>query len=89
MWRFATIAAASLTSGFRVRTLLCQLQSCRWSEYKRRSCFLHIEIKASVFMQAKETEVFARLGDIVVTDANPKTVHRKVRETHGPAVSLS
>ncbi|XP_015257486.1 PREDICTED: vacuolar protein sorting-associated protein 13C, partial [Cyprinodon variegatus] len=35
------------------------------------------EIKASVFMQAKETEVFARLGDIVVTDANPKTVHRK------------
>lgn len=35
-------------------------------------------IDASVLVQAKETEVFARLRDILVTDVSPKTVHRKV-----------
>lgn len=33
---------------------------------------------ASVMMQAKETEVFARLKNIVVTDANSQSLHRKV-----------
>lgn len=33
---------------------------------------------ASVMMQAKETEVFARLRNIVVTDANSQSLHRKV-----------
>lgn len=31
-----------------------------------------------MLVRAKETEVFARLRDIVVTDVNPCTVHRKV-----------
>lgn len=29
-------------------------------------------------MQAKKTEVFARLRNIVVTDANSQSLHRKV-----------
>lgn len=33
---------------------------------------------ASVMMQAKQTEVFARLRNIVVTDANSQSLHRKV-----------
>ncbi|XP_014875628.1 vacuolar protein sorting-associated protein 13C-like isoform X2 [Poecilia latipinna] len=43
-------------------------------------------VDASVFMQAKETEVFARLRDIMVTDANPKTVHRKAVSIVGEEV---
>ncbi|XP_072574266.1 intermembrane lipid transfer protein VPS13C isoform X2 [Paramormyrops kingsleyae] len=34
-------------------------------------------IDASVLVQAKETEVFARLRNIVVTDVDPKTIHKK------------
>lgn len=37
-------------------------------------------IDASVLVQAKQTEVFARLRDIVVTDINPNTIHTKVCE---------
>lgn len=33
---------------------------------------------ASVMMQAKKTEVFARLRNIVVTNANSQSLHRKV-----------
>uniref|UniRef100_UPI0037E99E70 intermembrane lipid transfer protein VPS13C n=1 Tax=Semicossyphus pulcher TaxID=241346 RepID=UPI0037E99E70 len=43
-------------------------------------------IDASVLVQAKETEVFARLRDIVVTDVNPKTVHRKAVSIVGEEV---
>ncbi|XP_041804195.1 vacuolar protein sorting-associated protein 13C isoform X2 [Chelmon rostratus] len=43
-------------------------------------------IDASVLVQAKETEVFARLRDIVVTDVNPKTIHRKVVSIMGEEV---
>ncbi|XP_023262444.1 vacuolar protein sorting-associated protein 13C-like, partial [Seriola lalandi dorsalis] len=43
-------------------------------------------IDASVLVQAKETEVFARLRDIVVTDVNPKTVHRKAVSIMGEEV---
>ncbi|XP_008400932.1 vacuolar protein sorting-associated protein 13C isoform X3 [Poecilia reticulata] len=43
-------------------------------------------VDASVFVQAKETEVFARLRDIVVTDANPKTVHKKAVSIVGEEV---
>ncbi|XP_069574520.1 intermembrane lipid transfer protein VPS13C isoform X1 [Brachyistius frenatus] len=43
-------------------------------------------IDASVLMQAKETEVFARLRDIVVTDVNPKTIHRKAVSIVGEEV---
>ncbi|XP_027870640.1 vacuolar protein sorting-associated protein 13C isoform X6 [Xiphophorus couchianus] len=43
-------------------------------------------VDASVFVQAKETEVFARLKDIVVMDANPKTVHKKAVSIVGEEV---
>ncbi|KAM6942753.1 intermembrane lipid transfer protein VPS13C [Xenentodon cancila] len=43
-------------------------------------------IDASVLVQAKETEVFARLRDIVVTDANPNTIHRKAVSIMGEEV---
>uniref|UniRef100_A0A1A7Y025 Vacuolar protein sorting 13 homolog C n=1 Tax=Iconisemion striatum TaxID=60296 RepID=A0A1A7Y025_9TELE len=43
-------------------------------------------IDASVLMQAKETKVFARLRDIVVTDANPKTIHRQAVSIVGEEV---
>ncbi|KAM4744636.1 intermembrane lipid transfer protein VPS13C isoform 3-T3 [Anableps anableps] len=43
-------------------------------------------VTASVFVQAKETEVFARLKDIVVTDANPKTIHKKAVSIVGEEV---
>ncbi|XP_028257848.1 vacuolar protein sorting-associated protein 13C isoform X2 [Parambassis ranga] len=43
-------------------------------------------IDASVLVQAKETEVFTRLRDIVVTDVDPKTVHRKAVSIVGEEV---
>ncbi|XP_040904460.1 vacuolar protein sorting-associated protein 13C isoform X1 [Toxotes jaculatrix] len=43
-------------------------------------------IDASVTVQAKETEVFARLRDIVVTDVNPRTIHRKAVSIVGEEV---
>ncbi|XP_027143245.1 vacuolar protein sorting-associated protein 13C isoform X3 [Larimichthys crocea] len=43
-------------------------------------------IDASVLVQAKETEMFARLRDIVVTDVNPQTVHRKAVSIVGEEV---
>ncbi|XP_061592670.1 intermembrane lipid transfer protein VPS13C isoform X5 [Cololabis saira] len=43
-------------------------------------------IDASVLVQAKETEVFARLRDIVVTDSNPNTIHRKAVSIVGEEV---
>uniref|UniRef100_A0A4W6CNT0 Vacuolar protein sorting 13 homolog C n=1 Tax=Lates calcarifer TaxID=8187 RepID=A0A4W6CNT0_LATCA len=43
-------------------------------------------IDASVLVQAKETEVFARLRDIVVTDVNPRTIHRKAVSIMGEEV---
>ncbi|KAK2854371.1 hypothetical protein Q5P01_007032 [Channa striata] len=43
-------------------------------------------IDASVTVQAKETDIFARLRDIVVTDVNPNTVHRKAVSIVGEEV---
>ncbi|XP_068438571.1 intermembrane lipid transfer protein VPS13C isoform X2 [Clinocottus analis] len=43
-------------------------------------------IDASVSVQAKETKVFARLRDIVVTDVDPRTVHRKAVSIVGEEV---
>ncbi|MED6232098.1 hypothetical protein ATANTOWER_021188, partial [Ataeniobius toweri] len=43
-------------------------------------------INTSVFVRAKDTEVFARLRDIVVTDANPKTIHKKAVSIVGEEV---
>ncbi|XP_037550881.1 vacuolar protein sorting-associated protein 13C [Nematolebias whitei] len=43
-------------------------------------------IDASVLVQLKETEVFARLRDIVVTDTNPKTIHKQAVSIMGKEV---
>ncbi|XP_076012416.1 intermembrane lipid transfer protein VPS13C isoform X2 [Genypterus blacodes] len=43
-------------------------------------------IDASVLVQAKETEVFARLRDIVVTDVDPNTIHKKAVSIVGEEV---
>ncbi|XP_078029066.1 intermembrane lipid transfer protein VPS13C isoform X7 [Epinephelus lanceolatus] len=43
-------------------------------------------IDASVLVQVKETQVFARLRDIVVTDINPRTIHRKAVSIVGEEV---
>ncbi|XP_055363331.1 intermembrane lipid transfer protein VPS13C isoform X2 [Betta splendens] len=43
-------------------------------------------IDASVMIHANETDVFARLRDIVITDANPNTIHRKVVSIMGEEV---
>uniref|UniRef100_A0A3Q3JJ33 Vacuolar protein sorting 13 homolog C n=1 Tax=Monopterus albus TaxID=43700 RepID=A0A3Q3JJ33_MONAL len=43
-------------------------------------------IDASVLVQVKETKVFARLRDIVVTDVNPRTIHRKAVSIMGEEV---
>ncbi|XP_061103082.1 intermembrane lipid transfer protein VPS13C isoform X2 [Conger conger] len=43
-------------------------------------------IYSSVSVQAKETEVFARLRDIVVIDVDPKTIHKKAVSIVGEEV---
>ncbi|XP_018619206.2 vacuolar protein sorting-associated protein 13C isoform X1 [Scleropages formosus] len=43
-------------------------------------------IDASVLVHAKETEVFARLRDIVVADVDPKTIHKKAVSIVGEEV---
>ncbi|KAM6980546.1 intermembrane lipid transfer protein VPS13C [Aplochiton taeniatus] len=43
-------------------------------------------IDASVMVQTKETEVFARLRDIVVMDVDPKTIHKKAVSIMGEEV---
>ncbi|XP_067298444.1 intermembrane lipid transfer protein VPS13C isoform X3 [Pseudorasbora parva] len=43
-------------------------------------------IDASVVVQAKETDVFARLRDIVVLDVDPKTIHKKAVSIVGEEV---
>ncbi|CAL8243628.1 unnamed protein product [Lota lota] len=43
-------------------------------------------IDVSVLVQAKETEVFARLRDIVVMDVDPKTIHKKAVSIMGEEV---
>ncbi|KAG8440222.1 hypothetical protein GDO86_006127 [Hymenochirus boettgeri] len=35
-------------------------------------------LDCSLFLQASQTEVFARLKDIIVNDVNPETIHKKV-----------
>uniref|UniRef100_A0A3B3DS88 Vacuolar protein sorting 13 homolog C n=1 Tax=Oryzias melastigma TaxID=30732 RepID=A0A3B3DS88_ORYME len=39
---------------------------------------IRVQIDASVFVQAAQTQVFTRLQDIVVTDSDPTSIHRKV-----------
>lgn len=35
-------------------------------------------LDASLFLQSRKQSLFARLENIVVTDVDPKTVHKKV-----------
>lgn len=35
-------------------------------------------MEASVFTMAKQTEMFARLRDFIITNVDPNTVHKKV-----------
>ncbi|XP_066503943.1 intermembrane lipid transfer protein VPS13C isoform X2 [Hoplias malabaricus] len=54
-----------------------------------RSSIADIQIQgidASVVVQAKETEVFARLRDIVMLDVDPKTIHKKAVSIVGEEV---
>uniref|UniRef100_A0A8C9SIT0 Vacuolar protein sorting 13 homolog C n=1 Tax=Scleropages formosus TaxID=113540 RepID=A0A8C9SIT0_SCLFO len=48
--------------------------------------YLNPGIDASVLVHAKETEVFARLRDIVVADVDPKTIHKKAVSIVGEEV---
>nr|XP_015199112.1 PREDICTED: vacuolar protein sorting-associated protein 13C isoform X6 [Lepisosteus oculatus] len=43
-------------------------------------------IDASMFVQANETQLFARLRDIVVIDVDPKTIHKKAVSIVGEEV---
>ncbi|XP_041074256.1 vacuolar protein sorting-associated protein 13C-like [Polyodon spathula] len=43
-------------------------------------------IDASVSMQSSQTQVFARLGDIIVTDVDSKTIHKKAVSIAGDEV---
>lgn len=45
-------------------------------------------MEASVSAMTKETEVFARLRDFVITNVDPKTVHKKVKNNLGFARML-
>ena len=43
-------------------------------------CALLLGIDVSVLVQARETQVSARLRDIVVMDVDPNTIHKKVHQ---------
>ena len=72
------ITAASLTSESKVGYMVHHMDGDMTCRYE---CVAspHAGIDASVSVQTKETEVFARLRDILVTDVDPKTIHKKVR----------
>lgn len=87
--RCAMTAAALPTSEFKVGT------ACNGNKDKElrptwTPTFVTLPptgIDASVFVQAAQTQVFTRLKDIVVTDSDPTSIHRKVacythRHTH-------
>lgn len=80
MLRFVMTTATSLISGSKVDYMFKHMQRLHsWAG----SCLPHhttasAGIDASVLVQAKQMQVCARLRDVVVTDVNPNTVHRKV-----------
>ncbi|XP_061878990.1 intermembrane lipid transfer protein VPS13C isoform X1 [Entelurus aequoreus] len=54
---------------------------------RRRIADIRVQgIDASVLVQAKQTEVFARLRDIVVRDVNPQSIHTKAVSIMGEEV---
>ncbi|XP_072517256.1 intermembrane lipid transfer protein VPS13C isoform X4 [Salminus brasiliensis] len=84
-----TVSKSSKDSGVVSFKLYTMLGSFGVVVCDDRSSIADIQIKgidASVVVQTKETEVFARLRDIVVVDVDPKTTHKKVVSIVGEEV---
>ncbi|XP_049329631.1 intermembrane lipid transfer protein VPS13C isoform X3 [Astyanax mexicanus] len=84
-----TVSKGSKDSGVVSFKLYAMLGSFGVIVCDDRSSIANIQIKgvdASVVVQTKETEVFARLRDIVVMDVDPKTIHKKVVSIVGEEV---
>ncbi|XP_065123827.1 intermembrane lipid transfer protein VPS13C isoform X1 [Paramisgurnus dabryanus] len=84
-----TVSKGSKDSGVVNFKLSAMLGSFRVSVCDDRSNIADIRVQgidASVVVQAKETEVFARLRDIVVLDVDPKTIHKKAVSIVGEEV---
>ncbi|XP_026072516.1 vacuolar protein sorting-associated protein 13C-like isoform X6 [Carassius auratus] len=84
-----TVSKGSKDSGVVNFKLSAVLGSFRVSVCDDRSNIADIRVQgidASVVVQAKETEVCARLRDIVVLDVDPKTIHKKAVSIVGEEV---
>ncbi|XP_026067706.1 vacuolar protein sorting-associated protein 13C-like isoform X3 [Carassius auratus] len=84
-----TVSKGSKDSGVVHFKLSAVLGSFRVAVCDDRSNIADIRVQgidASVVVQAKETDVFARLRDIVVLDVDPKTVHKKAVSIVGEEV---
>ncbi|XP_051757763.1 intermembrane lipid transfer protein VPS13C isoform X8 [Ctenopharyngodon idella] len=84
-----TVSKCSKDSGVVNFMLSAVLGSFRVAVCDDRSNIADIRVQgidASVVVQAKETDVFARLRDIVVLDVDPKTVHKKAVSIVGEEV---
>ncbi|XP_036442421.1 vacuolar protein sorting-associated protein 13C isoform X5 [Colossoma macropomum] len=84
-----TVSKGSKDSGVVSFKLYAMLGSFGVVVCDDRSSIADIQIQgidASVVVQAKETEVFARLRDIVVLDVDPKTIHKKAVSIVGEEV---
>uniref|UniRef100_A0A9J8B830 Vacuolar protein sorting 13 homolog C n=1 Tax=Cyprinus carpio carpio TaxID=630221 RepID=A0A9J8B830_CYPCA len=84
-----TVSKGSKDSGVVNFKLSAVLGSFRVSVCDDRSNIADIRVQgidASVVVQAKETDVFARLRDIVVLDVDPKTIHKKAVSIVGEEV---
>uniref|UniRef100_A0A9J8CRL0 Vacuolar protein sorting 13 homolog C n=1 Tax=Cyprinus carpio carpio TaxID=630221 RepID=A0A9J8CRL0_CYPCA len=83
------VSKGSKDSGVVNFKLSAVLGSFRVSVCDDRSNIADIRVQgidASVVVQAKETDVFARLRDIVVLDVDPKTIHKKAVSIVGEEV---
>ncbi|XP_059386008.1 intermembrane lipid transfer protein VPS13C isoform X5 [Carassius carassius] len=84
-----TVSKGSKDSGVLHFKLSAVLGSFRVAVCDDRSNIADIRVQgidASVVVQAKETDVFARLRDIVVLNVDPKTVHKKAVSIVGEEV---
>ncbi|XP_016128718.1 vacuolar protein sorting-associated protein 13C-like [Sinocyclocheilus grahami] len=84
-----TVSKGSKDSGVVNFKLSAVLGSFRVAVCDDRSNIADIRVQgidASVVVQAKETDVFARLRDIVVLDVDPKTIHKKAVSIVGEEV---
>lgn len=86
MLRCVMITLASLTLESKVRHIVQHTQEeltemLTWILMSSHGSCYPAGIDASVLVQAKETEVSARLRNIMVTDVSPSTIHKKVGPT--------